>query len=69
MIRERCSCGAEFETDETNSVRLLKEWRRDHRHELTPELRDSTAETTLGFQAELTSKELHKTSHEYPWEE
>ena len=35
MIREVCSCGAEFETDEDGAVRLLREWRRRHRHEMT----------------------------------
>ena len=34
MIRERCSCGAEFESDEVGSVRLLREWRRKHLHQL-----------------------------------
>lgn len=31
MVREVCSCGAEFESDESNAVRLLREWRRKHR--------------------------------------
>lgn len=69
MIREVCSCGAEFETDEQNSVRLVKDWRANHRHETSTPQRDTTIEATLGFQAELSSKELHRTSHEYPWED
>lgn len=44
MIRERCSCGAEFETDEQHPIRLLKEWRNNHRHaEPQPTQRDSSA--------------------------
>jgi len=35
MIRERCSCGAEFETDEKSALQLLKSWRATHRHEIT----------------------------------
>jgi hypothetical protein len=35
MIRERCSCGAEFETDEKSALQLLKSWRATHRHEIS----------------------------------
>ena len=70
MIRERCSCGAEFETDEKSATRLVRDCRANHLHEITPEeQRDTTIESTLGFSAEPVSKELHKTSHEYPWED
>ena len=31
MIREVCSCGAEFESDEKQAVRLLREWRAVHK--------------------------------------
>lgn len=30
MIRERCSCGARFETDQRDSLRLVREWRKKH---------------------------------------
>ena len=30
MFRERCSCGAEFETDHPGGMRLIREWRREH---------------------------------------
>lgn len=30
VIRERCSCGARFETDEPDAIRLVREWRRKH---------------------------------------
>jgi len=31
VFRERCSCGAEFETDSVQGMRLIREWRREHR--------------------------------------
>ena len=30
MIREKCSCGAEFKTDEPSAIKLIREWRRTH---------------------------------------
>ena len=30
MIRERCSCGARFETDQLDSLKLVREWRKKH---------------------------------------
>ncbi len=35
MVRERCSCGAEFETDEKSALQLLKSWRATHIHSLS----------------------------------
>ena len=32
MIRETCSCGAEFECDLPNQVELVTKWRRTHKH-------------------------------------
>ena len=32
MIRETCSCGAEFETDLPEQVELVKSWRKTHKH-------------------------------------
>lgn len=29
-VRERCSCGAKFETDEPNPMKLVREWRKEH---------------------------------------
>jgi hypothetical protein len=58
MIREVCSCGAEFETDDRDSVALIKNWRRTHKHaekQLTQDTRDvsvlSNTDIALGFQA------------------
>jgi hypothetical protein len=58
MIREVCSCGAEFETDDRDAVILVKNWRKTHRHSDKPsatDTRDSTVLTNtdiaLGFQA------------------
>jgi hypothetical protein len=58
MIREVCSCGAEFETDDRDSVSLVKNWRRTHKHaekQPTQETKDSVVlsntDIALGFQA------------------
>ena len=58
MIRETCSCGAEFESDLPNQVELVKNWRRTHKHADKPlkaDSRDSSAlsntDIALGFQA------------------
>lgn len=58
MIREVCSCGAEFESDLPNQVELVKNWRRTHKHSDKPlkaDSRDSSAlsntDIALGFQA------------------
>jgi len=58
MIRETCSCGAEFETDDREAIELVKLWRKGHKHtnraDKTAE-RDSSllsnTEVSLGFQA------------------
>ena len=58
MIREVCSCGAEFETDDREAIALVKSWRRSHKHTEkphTPDSKDSTLysdnQVALGFQA------------------
>ena len=58
MIREVCSCGAEFETDDRDSVALVKNWRRTHKHaekQAPQETKDSVVlsntDVALGFQA------------------
>jgi hypothetical protein len=58
MIREVCSCGSEFETDDREAIALVKSWRRSHKHTekpSTPDQRDavllSNTEVALGFQA------------------
>jgi len=58
VIREVCSCGAEFETDDRDAIILVKNWRRTHKHSdkpATPDTKDSTVLTNtdiaLGFQA------------------
>jgi hypothetical protein len=59
MIREVCSCGAEFESDLPEQVALVKSWRRTHKHASDkPAPRDSSSLTnsdisTVGFQPEL----------------
>lgn len=58
MIREVCSCGAEFETDDREAIQLVKSWRRTHKHAdkpLKPDTADisilSNTDVALGFQA------------------
>jgi hypothetical protein len=59
MIREVCSCGAEFESDLPEQVALVKSWRRVHKHASDkPASRDSSALSntdisTVGFQPEF----------------
>jgi hypothetical protein len=58
MIREVCSCGAEFETNNKDSKALVKDWRKNHRHTEKPAMPEqghgsilSSNEVALGFQA------------------
>ena len=58
MIREVCSCGAEFETDDRDAIALVKSWRRTHKHTEKPSTPDTTVmqvqsdnTVALGFQA------------------
>jgi hypothetical protein len=58
MIREVCSCGAEFETDDRDAVILVKNWRRTHKHlekpletPQSPVQIVSDNQVALGFQA------------------
>lgn len=58
MIRETCSCGAEFETDDREAIELIKSWRRTHKHSDKQNKSDSHDSSTLsntdvalGFQA------------------
>jgi hypothetical protein len=57
MIRETCSCGAEFETDDRDAIILVKNWRKTHKHSdkpSEPHQRDavvlSNTDIALGFQ-------------------
>jgi len=58
MIREVCSCGAEFETDDRDAVILVKNWRKYHKHTDKPSTPDTGViqvqgdnQVALGFQA------------------
>ena len=58
MIREVCSCGAEFETDDREAIQLVKSWRKTHKHSEKPldaPRSDATllsdTQVALGFQA------------------
>jgi len=57
MIRETCSCGAEFETDDRDAISLVKSWRRSHKHSDKPSVPPSSDlsilsdnQVALGFQ-------------------
>lgn len=57
MIRETCSCGAEFETDDRDAIQLVKSWRRSHKHSDKPSVTPvsdisilSDNQVALGFQ-------------------
>jgi hypothetical protein len=57
MIRETCSCGAEFETDDRDAISLVKSWRRSHKHADKPSVPPpsdlsilSDNQVALGFQ-------------------
>jgi len=57
MIRETCSCGAEFETDDRDAISLVKSWRRSHKHSDKPSVPPpsdlsilSDNQVALGFQ-------------------
>lgn len=56
MIREVCSCGAEFETDHPDQVELAKNWRRYHKHADRITTKDSSTisntDIALGFQVQ-----------------
>lgn len=58
MIREVCSCGAEFETDDREAILLVKNWRKTHKHSDKPHTPDTSViqiqgdnQVALGFQA------------------
>jgi hypothetical protein len=64
MIRETCSCGAEFETDDRDAIILVKNWRKTHKHSEKPSepaQRDaivlSNTDIALGFQAVCETSE------------
>ena len=56
MIREVCSCGAEFETDHPDQVDLVKNWRKSHKHFDKVTAKDSSVisdtSIALGFQVD-----------------
>ena len=58
MIREVCSCGAEFETDDREAIALVRSWRKTHKHSEKPHTADTSViqvqgdnQVALGFQA------------------
>lgn len=72
MLKERCSCGARFETNSKDSARLWREWRKNHvcrfpqqQEEIQAVHGDtSQVEIALGFQpGEVPAKKYD------PWED
>lgn len=59
MIRERCSCGAEFETDDKNAVSLLKDWRKNHKCDKPFDAVTSSGFAQVEIAPDYTEKELH----------
>jgi len=59
MVRERCVCGAEFESNLKESVRLLKEWRRVHKCVIAPAGERSDALSSVDIVADSRMPELH----------
>lgn len=64
MIRETCSCGAEFETDDREAITLIKSWRKTHKHSDKPSVAPvsdtsilSDNQIALGFQVPDTRYE------------
>lgn len=59
MIREVCSCGAEFETDHPDQIELVKAWRKAHKHQTDKQDRPTNSTLTnsetssIGFQPEM----------------
>ena len=55
MIHERCSCGASIKTDEAEAVKLVRDWRKNHRCEIDPDTEGAISgtaqvENAIGFQ-------------------
>jgi hypothetical protein len=69
VISEKCSCGAAFRTDETNAVKLVREWRRKHACHTqdlddTPTSGVADTQLSIGFQpGEMPAKEYD------PWDD
>ena len=58
MVRERCVCGAEFESDNKQQTRLLREWRATHRCQLVPPGLPSGAESKADVASPWTDGEM-----------
>jgi hypothetical protein len=59
-ISEACSCGATFKVEGAEAVRLVRDWRRNHKHESSAPDTEATFATTgdarienaIGFQVD-----------------
>lgn len=69
MIRERCSCGAEFETDEEHAIKLLRAWRKQHRHEPQTPGRDTDTSASIELATDPRTPELHIGFRNDPFED
>lgn len=59
MIREKCSCGAEIETDEENPLKILRAWRKNHVCKANGELIYSSGFATVESAPDYTKPEMH----------
>jgi len=58
MFRERCSCSAEFETDDDKGLSLLREWRRKHKC-IPQQTGNADLQTTSETVTDIRKPELH----------
>lgn len=70
MISEKCSCGAKFETDEPEPIKLVRDWRKNHtcqsevEIDLSPTHGLSENQLAIGFQpGEMPAKKYD------PWDD
>jgi hypothetical protein len=59
MIRERCSCGAEIETDEQEAYSIVAEWREEHSCKMALEPTQTSGFATVDLAPDYTNPELH----------
>jgi hypothetical protein len=59
MIRERCSCGSEIETDDEDAYALILEWREQHKCRPTFDNSPTTGFAQVETAPDFRFPELH----------
>lgn len=59
MIRERCSCSAEIETDEDDAYSIVAEWREEHSCKQLVEPVHTSGFATVELAPDYTNPEMH----------